>query len=168
MSVTRIFRQLCIVGLVSFLCACGYSLRGSDVLSSKFDSVLLNSQQPNSEFSRLLRRRLEIAEVTLVPAISGSLNEQQTVLEITSEQLISRPVSVNPRARAAQYELRLSVNIGLTISGEQIIAPETLFVERSYFEDIENINGNQQEIEIIAAEMRRDLVDQLLRRLAAA
>ncbi len=168
MSVTRIFRHLCIVGLVSFLCACGYSLRGSDVLSSKFDSVLLNSQQPNSEFSRLLRRRLEIAEVTLVPAISGSLNEQQTVLEITSEQLISRPVSVNPRARAAQYELRLSVNIGLTISGEQIIAPETLFVERSYFEDIENINGNQQEIEIIAAEMRRDLVDQLLRRLAAA
>ncbi|NQV70251.1 MAG: hypothetical protein HQ498_09520 [Pseudohongiella sp.] len=167
MSVTRIFRHLCIVGLVSFLCACGYSLRGSDVLSSKFDSVLLNSQQPNSEFSRLLRRRLEIAEVTLVPAISGSLNEQQTVLEITSEQLISRPVSVNPRARAAQYELRLSVNIGLTISGEQIIAPETLFVERSYFEDIENINGNQQEIEIIAAEMRRDLVDQLLRRLAA-
>lgn len=167
MTTTSISRQVSIIGLALLLCACGYSLRGNDVLSSKFDTVLLNSQQPNSEFSRLLRRSLEISDVTLISATSDSANAEQLILDIGSEQVISRPVSVNPRARAAQYELRLSVNISLRRSGEQLISPETLTVERSYFEDIENITGNQEEIEIISSEMRRELVNQLMRRLAA-
>ena len=79
----------------------------------------------------------------------------------------SRPVTVNPRARAAQYELRLSINIALAQADAMLIDTETLFVERSYFEDIENISGNQEEIELITAEMRRELVNQLMRRLEA-
>ena len=167
MTTTRFVRQISIIGLALLLSACGYSLRGNDVLSSKFDTVLLNSQQPNSEFSRLLRRSLEISDVTLISATSGSETTEQLILEIGSEKIISRPVSVNPRARAAQYELRLSVDISLSRSGEQLISPQTLTVERSYFEDIENISGNQEEVEIISSEMRRELVNQLMRRLAA-
>lgn len=167
MTVKRFYRHFCITALVLLLSSCGYSLRGSDVLSSKFDSVLLNSQQANSEFSRLLRRSLEIADVAVTSANSDSVDEQQLVLDIGNEQIISRPVSVNPRARAAQYELRLSVVISLRRSGEQLISPETLSVERSYFEDIENIAGTQEEVEIISSEMRRELVNQLMRRLAA-
>jgi len=51
------------------------------------------------------------------------------------------------------------------LGDEMLIDAETLFVERIYFEDIENINGNQEEIEIITTEMRRELVNQLMRRL---
>lgn len=167
MSVTSICRHLCNIGLVLLLCSCGYSLRGNDVLSSNFDSVLLNSQQPNSEFSRLLRRSLEISNVTVMSATSDSVNDEQLVLDIGDEKIISRPVTVNPRARAAQYELRLSVDIRLRKSDEQLINLETLTVERSYFEDIENITGNKEEIEIILSEMRRELANQLMRRLAA-
>lgn len=167
MTPASFYRHLCLTGLALFLSACGYSLRGSDVLSSKFDSVLLNSQQVNSEFSRLLRRSLEVADVTVISTTSDSLNEEQLVLDIGNERVISRPVTVNPRARAAQYELRLSVVIRLSKPGETLIPQETLFVERSYFEDIENISGNQEEIEIISSEMRRELVNQLMRRLAA-
>ena len=62
-------------------------------------------------------------------------------------------------------------NISCPVCGEAIEVrpsmPETLFVERMYFEDIENISGNQQEIELIRAEMRRELVNQLMRRLEA-
>lgn len=167
MSVTSICRHLCNIGLVLLLCSCGYSLRGNDVLSSNFDSVLLNSQQPNSEFSRLLRRSLEISNVTVMSATSDSVNDEQLVLDIGDEKIISRPVTVNPRARAAQYELRLSVDIRLRKSDVQLINLETLTVERSYFEDIENITGNKEEIEIILSEMRRELANQLMRRLAA-
>lgn len=167
MTLTSFYRHLCLTALALFLSACGYSLRGSDVLSSKFDSVLLNSQQGNSEFSRLLRRSLEVADVTVLSATSGSLNEEQFVLDIGREQTISRPITVNSRARAAQYELRLSVVIRLSKSGEALIPQETLYVQRNYYEDIENISGNQEEIEIISSEMRRELVNQLMRRLAA-
>jgi outer membrane lipopolysaccharide assembly protein LptE/RlpB len=74
---------------------------------------------------------------------------------------------VNPRARAAQYEMRLSINIALGNAERYLISPETLMVERIYFEDIANIAGTQEEVEIITAEMRRELVNQLMRRLEA-
>ena len=163
----QLIRLSLITSLAIILSACGFSLRGSDVLSSKFDTLQLNSQQPNSEFSRLLRRSLEIADVSVEAVLIENLDSEVPILAISNEQVISRPVTVNPRARAAQYELRLSINVALGRANDFLIDPEILFVERTYFEDIENISGNQEEIELITAEMRRELVNQLMRRLEA-
>ena len=46
--------------------------------------------------------------------------------------------------------------------------PEALFVDRIFFEDIQNITGNQEEIRIISSEMRQDLVSQVIRRIESA
>ncbi len=162
-----LIRLSLIASIAVVLSACGFSLRGSDILSSKFDTLQLNAQQPNSEFSRLLRRSLEVADVNVEAVLPESLDSELPVLAISNEQVVSRPVTVNPRARAAQYEIRLSINVALGRADELLIDPETLFVERMYFEDIENISGNQEEIELITAEMRRELVNQLMRRLEA-
>jgi len=150
------------------LSACGFALRGGDVISSQFSSIQLISQQPNSEFSRLLRRSLDVSDVAVDLVESIEPVAGQALLSIGDERVVSRPVTVNPRARAAQYEMRLSVEIALGRGDQILIEPETLFVERTYFEDIENISGNREEVEIIAAEMRRELVNQLMRRLQAA
>lgn len=163
----RLIRVGLITSIAVILSACGFSLRGSDILSSKFDTLQLNAQQPNSEFSRLLRRSLEVADVNVEAVLPENLNSELPVLAIGDERVVSRPITVNPRARAAQYELRLSINVALGRADEYLIDPETLFVERIYFEDIENISGNQEEIELITAEMRRELVNQLMRRLEA-
>ena len=90
------------------------------------------------------------------------------VLTIGDEQVSNRPVTINARARAEQYEMRLSITIALGQADEMLIEPETLFIDRTYFEDIENLTGNREEVEIIATEMRRELVNQLIRRLEAA
>ena len=63
--------------------------------------------------------------------------------------------------------MRLSITIVLGQSNQLLIEPETLFIDRTYFEDIENIAGNREEVEIIAQEMRRELVNQVMRRLEA-
>jgi LPS-assembly lipoprotein len=84
---------------------------------------------------------------------------------VSDEQVVSRPVSINARSRAAQYELRMSITIAMGNTAGYLIEPESLIVQRIYFEDIENISGNREEVEIISAEMRRELVLQLLRRL---
>ena len=122
-------------------------------------------EQPNSEFSRLLRRSLEVADVT-IEAVALT-NSDSPVLLVSNERIVSRPITVNPRARAAQYEMRLSINIAMGNAERYLISPETLMVERIYFEDIANIAGTQEEVEIITAEMRRELVNQLMRRLEA-
>ncbi len=122
-------------------------------------------EQPNSEFSRLLRRSLEVADVSIESV--ALTNSDSPVLLVSNERIVSRPITVNPRARAAQYEMRLSINIALGNAERYLISPETLMVERIYFEDVANIAGTQEEVEIITAEMRRELVNQLMRRLEA-
>ena len=144
--------------------ACGFTLRGSDAIVSSFGNLNLELAQPQSELSALLQRSLRAAGVSL----SSQQLKTAPTLNVRNEQISTRPVSINPRARASQVELRFSVNIALTVSGKPRIPDETLTVARTYFQDIENIAGNQEEAQIIANELRQELVNQLMRRLESA
>ena len=141
--------------------ACGFTLRGNDAILSRFSSLNLELEQPQSEFSALLQRVLSAAGVTLL----AQQLETAPILKVSNEQILTQPVSINPRARASQVELRLSASIALTIGGQSIISEEKLTVVRTYFQDIENIAGNQEEAQIIANELRQELINQLMRRL---
>ncbi|MEC8332191.1 MAG: hypothetical protein VXZ69_07620, partial [Pseudomonadota bacterium] len=90
--------------------ACGFTLRGNNAIVSSFDNLNLELAKPQSELSALLQRSLRAAGVSLP---SEQLKTAPT-LKVSNEQLSTRPVSINPRARASQVELRLSVNIALT------------------------------------------------------
>ena len=144
--------------------ACGFTLRGNDVIVSRFNSLNLELEQSQSDFSALLQRSLTAAGVTL----SAQQLETAPTLKVSNEQILIRPVSINPRARASQVELRLSASIALTVGGQPLIPDETLTVVRTYFQDIENIAGNQEEAQIIANELRQELINQLMRRLESA
>ena len=146
---------------------CGFALRGSDAISANLATLTLDLQQPQSEFSRLLRRSLDMANVEIAnPA--DARDSDLPLLVVANERVSNRPVSINPRARASQVEIRLSIDITLTQAGTELIPTETLMVDRTYFQDIENIAGNQEEVQIITAELRRELVNQLMRRLESA
>lgn len=160
-------RTLLIPLCMLILAGCGYSLRGVDSLDG-FDTLALNLQEPGSDLSRLLRRSLESAGVEIIQETDSIAATDRPTLNVGNERVASRPVSVNTRARAAQYEIRVSVDILLTRGEQTPIPQQTLTVERSYLEDIENIAGSQEEVEIITTEMRRELVNQLIRRLEAA
>ena len=144
--------------------ACGFTLRGNDAIASSFDNLNLELAQPQSELSALLQRSLQAAGVSMP---SQEIKTAPT-LKVSNEQISTRPVSINPRARASQVELRLSVNVALTVGGKPTIPDETLTIVRTYFQDIENIAGNQEEAQIIANELRQELVNQLMRRLESA
>ena len=156
--------------LLMTLYSCGYSLRNSHLLEAKLESIQLNLSQPNSEFSRILRRNLEqagIKTIILDTSQDASSNKEYELI-ISSEQISTRPVTINSRARAAQYEIRVSVEVALKNREGILVAPETIFVDRIYFEDIQNITGNQEEVGIITSEMRLDLVFQVMRRIESA
>ena len=155
---------------IIFVTSCGYSMRGNELINTKFEALVVNFSQPNNELSRILRRNLAAAGVIIEVENNVSVENQNNSpqLIIGNENINTRPITINPRARAAQYEIRLSVEIELR-EGERVrIEPEVLFVERTYFEDIENIAGNREEVQIITAEMRQNLVTQLMRRLESS
>ena len=156
--------------LLIILNSCGYSLRDNQFLVTNLDSIQLQLAQPNSEFSRILRRDLEATGIhTVISDLSKEPNEEtEHELIIGNEVISNRPVTINSRARAAQYEMRLSIEVALTKNQAFLFEPEALFVDRVFFEDIQNITGNQEEIRIISSEMRQDLVSQVIRRIESA
>ena len=163
-------RNFSIFIILFALYSCGYSLRDNQLLETNIKSIELNLSQPNSEFSRILRRNLELAGVN---TIASNVSQETTSnieheLIISSEEISTRPVTINSRARAAQYEMRLSLEIALKNSERVLVEPETIFVDRIYFEDIQNITGNQEEIRLIISEMRQDLLLQVMRRIESA
>lgn len=164
----KLLQRILLLSALLSLTACGFTLRGSDVLSSKYQVMRLNSINPNGEFSRALVRSLENSgiSVEMIEDIDDSLSSP--VLMISDEQAGRRAVTVNPRARAAQYELQLTVQAAFGQGQTLHFGPEPISVQKVYFEDIENISGSQEEIEIISDEMRRELVSQLIRRIEAA
>jgi len=164
----NLIRTALMLVLTSLLSSCGFTLRSSDVISSSYSSLTLNLQQPNSEFAQQLRRSLVNSNVSLLDPGEEQTADGIPVLSVSAEQINIRPVTVNPLARAAQYEIRLSATVGLVLGEENLIGPENLFVQRVYLEDTENISGNLEEAEVIQSEMRRDLVNQVLRRMEAA
>ena len=159
-----------LVILLGFLTSCGYSLRTNQLIEGSLDTIHLTLSQPNSEFSRILRRNLELADVKVINSIESQQTHSNLTheLSIGGEEISTRPITINSRARAAQYEMRLSIEITLRVNETFLIESEALFVDRIYFEDIENITGNQEEIRIITSEMRQNLVSQVMRRLESA
>ena len=159
-----------LVILLGFLTSCGYSLRTNQLIEGSLDTIHLTLSQPNSEFSQILRRNLELADVKVINSIESQQAHSNLTheLSIGGEEISTRPITINSRARAAQYEMRLSIEITLRVNKTFLIESEALFVDRIYFEDIENITGNQEEIRIITSEMRQNLVSQVMRRLESA
>lgn len=151
-----------LVGLVVLLSACGFALRGTQQAPLAVDTVVLRGDV-SSLLTRQLSDALESMGVTTVIAQSANY-----VLTVGPEQFNSRMLSVNGRAQAAQYELQMAVEVVLERGDVLLLPPEVISVERSYFEDTANIAGSNAEMELLQTEMRRELVDTLVRRLAAA
>lgn len=156
------------------LSSCGFALRGSVPQEMATQELQLNAVQPNSSFNRILREMLASAGVEVrtaeLPATAGEpLPPRQAdyILIIGEEETSSRTATINSRARAAQYDLRMSISFTLNTRDETLIGPRTLSVERRYAEDITNVSGSNEEVELLQAEMRRELASQLLRQLQA-
>lgn len=146
------------------LSSCGFALRGSNGAIISNDTVYVQSTQDSSALTQALMSALNDAQLRIVDAASSA----HYVLQISAEEFSSRTTTVNGRARAAQYNLQLSTQVSLIELGNVLLEDERLDVERSYFEDTANIAGSTQEIELLQEEMRRELVEQIMRRLRAA
>ena len=154
-------RILYLLVLLLPLAGCGFTLRGSAELSPDMRSLVLVSQDGNSDISRELTRSLRASNVTLLD--EAGVDTYQLV--IGNERSSERVLSVNSNARAGEYELSMSVPVQLRRGGNVVFGPETLGVEKVYLADPDNAVAKAEERELMEAEMRRELVNNILRRL---
>ena len=143
------------------LISCGFSLRGSADSALSPETVFVRSAQENGQLTQALRTSLVNAQMQLVQSAS----QAHYIVSVGPEDFSTTTATVNGRARAAQYTLRLSVELALDTQHQNLLTTERIAVERSYFEDTANIAGSTREADLLHNEMRQELVNQILNRL---
>lgn len=148
------------------LSACGFRLRG--VPQFAFQSMYI-AAPATSPLARELQRTLEGSTTALqVWREPAQLPQAQVVFELLQEQNERSVVGLNASGQVRELQLRLRIKFRLrTQKGEELLEPTELLQTRdiSYSETI--ALAKEAEEALLYRNMQTDLVQQLLRRLAA-
>jgi LPS-assembly lipoprotein len=150
--------------LVSGLLAgCGFALRSSPNFA--FDTVAVTPEQSvgvAAELSRYLGEKLR----PVVPA-EGQTGPQ-AVIDVLQELREKSIVGLTATGQVREYQLRLRVKFRVrTLQGVELIAPTELVLQRDISFNESAVLAKETEEVLLYRDMQSDLVQQLLRRVAA-
>lgn len=144
--------------ILSLLSGCGYQLRGSslgDLLSISFSGT----REAPVTF-RAIRNTLEDNNVSIVAP-----SQDVVAVHLLDERSLRRSVATTNVIDAAEYELRLELDVSITRNEEVLLAQSTLIAERVYAVDSANLSGSFEERTLLMDEMRIELAQKLARRI---
>jgi LPS-assembly lipoprotein len=152
-----------ILGLLCFLSACGFQLRGAggNSVPESWRKMYLITNNPNGELSR------ELQSIFTANGVQWLEREEANYLvKIGPEKFRQRNLSLNAQARAAEFELTLSTQFAvLDAQGAEVIELSDASIVKQMENDPRNVVGKAEEIRILRAEMRTELIQQILRRI---
>lgn len=162
---TKLSRRTTIVAsLISLLAlaGCGFELRGQNARAETLGlyPIAVVSASPNSEFTSQLRTALSRLGASVVEPSEATL-----ILQVGTERFEQRNLSLTARARAAELELRASVDFSLQLGDQWLIEGETLTVVDQMLNDPLNVVGKTEELRLLQGELRMTLVESLTRRI---
>lgn len=142
------------------LSACGWHLRGVTPLPPEYRVIYLQSQASNS-FNQQLKLQLEFNDVVL----TASAEDAPAILRIEPLNIERRTLSVSSSGQVGEFELnaRLTAHI-LHISRDTDVEID-LKARRTLTNDVNNVVGTASAETQQRAELERELVNKLLRRL---
>ncbi len=141
---------------------CGFALRRSAMLP--FDTLYL-SVAPHSQLGDELRRTVLAGGATqLVTDPARAAARLEIIKEAREKEIVGFSASGRPR----EYRLRLRVSFRIAEGSNPEVVPATeLVLHRDMTTTDVQLLSKEQEEEILYHDMQSDLVDQILRRLAA-
>lgn len=157
-------KWICLSAVLMCLAGCGFQLKGSDAASSsaKLEGMTLQliSSQPRSELTREVSRALSATGLMLLEEGDAALT-----LRLQPEQFTQRNLSLTAQARAAELELTLFTDFTLNQPESDPIEARATVI-RQMLNDPRNVVGKTEEMRLLREEMRRDLADQIARRVS--
>ncbi len=154
-----------VLGAALILSACGFHLRGTGDVSVSDDwrTMHMVSNNPNSEFSREIKTRFAANGVEW----QEDKSQANYQLVLGPERFSQRNLSLNAEARAAEFELTMRSTFSVRDQNGREIMPDTTgSVVKQMENDPRNVVGKAEEIRILKSEMRGELAQQILRRIA--
>lgn len=148
---------------LALLASCGFKLRGTARLP--FETIYAPFA-PNSAIGADFRRLLRVVDGT---RLVDQVKDAQVRLDILHELREKEIVGFSSTGRPREYQLRLRFRFRLTetADGTELIAPTEIILRREITTTDTQLVAKEQEEVLLYREMQTDMVQQLLRRLAA-
>ena len=157
-------RRLALALLASaVLAGCGFKLRTSQALP--FATIAVTPERAAGVAGDISRYLGDMVR-PVAPAAGGELPE--VILDILQEAREKLVVGVNASGQVREYELRIRVTFRLrSPKGGELIAPSVIEQHRSISFNESAVLAKEAEEVLLYRDMQNDIVQQLMRRLAA-
>lgn len=156
------------LGLTVLLSACGFHLRGSNGSFMLPFATMYIDLPDTSPLAIGLKRYIRAIGST---EVVGTKDGADAVLEVLADPERNRTktiLSLNKNGRVQEYQLGYSINFRvLDKAGNQLLAPTTISLVRPITFDESQVLAKETEEAALYRDMRNDLVQQIMRRLAA-
>jgi LPS-assembly lipoprotein len=160
---TLLLKLCCAMLLAGLVSACGFHLRGSDgQYNMPFQSIYLAFGE-TSPLGTELRRNLR-AQTT----IATDPAKAQALFDVLSETRGKTILSLNSQGRVREYNLTSTLVFRVRdANGAELLGPTEISLKRSIsFNETQTLAKESEEV-LLYRDMQTDLVQQILRRLAA-
>jgi len=147
------------------LAGCGFKLRGAPDFA--FRSLYVNAPEYSTLGNELKRNLASIEALTLVTDARNATSAEAvfTLLAETREKTV---VGVNAAGQVREFQLRLRIRFRVrTPQGRELIGDTELLQQRDISFNESAVLAKEAEEGLIYRDMQSDLVQQLIRRMAA-
>lgn len=157
---TRLLAALLCATLLS---ACGFKLRGEADLP--YQSIYIALPESSTFRAKLARAITSGSKTTIAP----NSKEAQATFGITGDSTIKDILSLSSAGHVREYQLVRTFSFRVyDANGRDVIPPGRIELKRDITYDDTEVLSKQQEEVLLVKDMDDDLVQQIMRRLAAS
>ena len=161
----RVVRTAAALALAASLAACGFQLRGANgSYNMPFHSLYLNFSE-NSPLGTDLKRNLRSTDHVVIVDRAADAEAQFLVLSEARNKSI---LALNSLGRVRAYLLNYTLTFTVRdAKGNELLAPTSITLHRNLPFDETQVLAKEAEEALLYRDMQSDIVQQVLRRLAA-
>ena len=153
--------------LLFSLMSCGFHLRGTSSVALPPELSTLRVTMGGAGYPPLLvevrNALLALGNVRLTDDVSASV----PVLQLHRESSVSQVLAIDSSGRISAYLLNYRVDYSLVSADKKpLLQNQSVKLQREYDFDRLNVLASEKQSEFLQGEMRRDVAQQILRRLA--
>jgi len=147
------------------LSACGFQLRQAPQFA--FNSIYIGAAA-NSSLGNELRRAIAYSDAVKVVDYSAPRDTAQVVLDVLADQREKVVVGLSASGQVREFQLRTRLRFRLrTPQGKELIPETELLQQRDISFSESAVLAKEAEENLLYRDMQTDIVQQLMRRLAA-
>ena len=165
MTPRRTVSLLLLAGIVPFLGACGYHLRGEAHLPAGMERVHVDSSDQFGPLKRNVEKALERSGAKIEPAAGGGIAE----VNLTAVSLAPVVRSVTANAKVNEYTMLYHLELQITDGSGRVVLPKQVIEQSRVFTfDQTQAIGTGAEQDEIKKEMERDMTQVVMRKVESA